>query len=199
MASDLGYIRTIWAVAFLTAVLGCAEVAYGYFTRSSFLLKDGFEWSYGTVIYVISALSYGRTQKTESRAGMLIALVLFVGGCQGTFELISEFMAEQPNDAVGLAASSAISVLGAVLLAGLLFRFRRSHDPVVEGSWLSARNDMITSGLDALVTFSTASISAKWPRTAIDVLGVVLSFQAAFVVARDARVLRTARTRPWGS
>jgi Co/Zn/Cd efflux system component len=117
--------------------------------------------------------------------------VLAVGGCQGAYEVIAEFMVEEADDAAGLAASSVLSVLGALLVAGLLFRFRRSHDPVVEGSWLSARNDIVTSGLDAVVTFSTTLITAKWPRTAIDVLGVVLAFQAAFVVARDALVLRT--------
>jgi Co/Zn/Cd efflux system component len=192
MASDLGYIRTIWAVAFLTAVLGCAEVAYGYFTGSSFLLKDGFEWSYGTVIYVISALSYGRTQKTASRAGALIALVLFVGGCQDALEMMASFTTHELEDTAGLRTSSVLSFLGAVLVGALLFRFRRSDDPVVEGSWLSARNDLITSGLDLTVTLSTSLVAAKWPRTAIDALGVVLAFQAAFVVARDAWALGTA-------
>jgi Co/Zn/Cd efflux system component len=194
MTSGDGYVRAIWTVTLLTVAIGCAEAVYGYVSGSKFLLKDGLEWGYGTVIYVISALSYGRTQEAESRAGALIAIVLAIGGCQGAYEVITEFVIQEPEDAAGLAASSVVSVLGALSVAGLLFRFRYSHDPVVEGSWLSARNDIITSGLDALVTFSTTLITAKWPRTAIDVLGVVLSFQAAFVVARDARVLwRAAR------
>jgi Co/Zn/Cd efflux system component len=143
------------------------------------------------VIYAISALSYGRTQEAESRAGALIATVLATGGCQGLYEIVTELMVQEPDDPAGLGASSALSVLGALFVAGLLFRFRRSHDPVVEGSWLSARNDIITSGLNASVTFSTTLITAKWPRTAIDVLGVALAFQAASVVARDAWGLRT--------
>jgi Co/Zn/Cd efflux system component len=171
--------------------IGCAEAAYGFLSGSKFLLKDGLEWGYGTVIYAISALSYGRTQQAESRAGALIAMVLALGGCQGLYEIVTAFMVQEPDDAAGLAASSVLSVLGALFVAGLLFRFRRSHDPVVEGSWLSARNDIITSGLDAVVTFSSTLITAKWPRTAIDVLGVMLSFQAALVVGRDALVLRT--------
>jgi Co/Zn/Cd efflux system component len=191
MTSGGGYIRAIWTVAALTVAIGCAEAAYGYASGSKLLLKDGVEWGYGTVIYAISALSYGRTQVAESRAGALIAIVLAIGGCQGAYEVISEFMVQEPEDAAGLAASSVLSVLGALFVAGLLFRFRRSHDPLVEGSWLSARNDMITSALDAVVTFSTTLITAKWPRTAIDVLGVALSFQAAFAVARDAWVMKT--------
>jgi Co/Zn/Cd efflux system component len=191
MTSGDGYVRAIWTVALLTVAIGCAEAAYGYVSGSKFLLKDGVEWGYGTVIYAISALSYGRTQVAESRAGVLIAIVLAIGGCQGAYEVITEFMVKEPDDAAGLAASSVLSVLGALFVAGLLFRFRRSHDPVVEGSWLSARNDIITSALDAVVTFSTTLITAKWPRTAIDVLGIALAFQAAFVVGRDAWILRT--------
>jgi Co/Zn/Cd efflux system component len=191
MTSGDGYVRTIWTVALLTVAIGCAEAAYGYFSSSKFLLKDGLEWGYGTVIYAISALSYGRTQEAESRAGALIAMVLATGGCQGLYEIVTELMVQEPDEPAGLAASSALSVLGALFVAGLLFRFRRSHDPVVEGSWLSARNDIITSGLNASVTFSTTLITAKWPRTAIDVLGVALAFQAASVVARDAWGLRT--------
>jgi Co/Zn/Cd efflux system component len=199
MTSGDGYVRAIWTVALLTVAIGCAEAAYGYVSGSKFLLKDGVEWGYGTVIYVISALSYGRTQEAEARPGALIAVVLAIGGCQGAYEVTTELMLQEPDDAAGLAASSVLSVLGALFVAGLLFRFRRSHDPVVEGSWLSARNDIITSGLDASVTFSTTLIAAKWPRTAVDVLGVALAFQAAFVVARDAWVLRTAtRSRPPG-
>jgi Co/Zn/Cd efflux system component len=192
MTSGDGYVRTIWTVAVLTVAIGCAEAVYGYVSGSKLLLKDGVEWGYGTVIYAISALSYGRTQVAESRAGVLIAIVLAIGGCQGAYEVITEFMVQEPDDAAGLTASSVLSVLGALVVAGLLFRFRRSHDPVVEGSWLSARNDIITSGLDALVTFSMTLITAKWPRTAVDVVGVALAFQAAFVVGRDAWVLRTA-------
>jgi len=191
MTSGDGYVRTIWTVAVLTVAIGCAEAVYGYVSGSKFLLKDGLEWGYGTVIYAISALSYGRTQKAESRAGTLIAVVLAIGGCQGAYEVITEFMVEEPQDAAALAGSSILSVLGALFVVGLLFRFRRSHDPVVEGSWLSARNDIITSGLDALVTFSATLITIRWARTAIDVVGVGLAFQASFVVARDAWALTT--------
>jgi Co/Zn/Cd efflux system component len=191
MTSGDGYVRTIWTVAALTGVIGCAEAFHGYVSGSKFLLKDGLEWGYGTVIYAISALSYGRTKETEARAGALIAVVLAVGGCQSAYEVVTEFGMEVSDDAAGLAASSVLSVVGAFVVAGLLFRFRRSHDPVVEGSWLSARNDIITSGLDALVTFAATLITIRWARTAIDVLGVVLAFQAAFMVARDAWVLRT--------
>ncbi len=86
-----------------------------------------------------------------------------------------------------LTSSAVIDIVGSIAEAGLLFRFRGSHDAVVEASWLSARNSIVTSVMGAAVTVLVVSPSIQWPQTMIDAIGTLLAFQATVVVARDAR------------
>jgi Co/Zn/Cd efflux system component len=186
------YTRTLWAVVAVTVGAGCIETALGLRQGSSLLVKDGAEWAYGATIYTIAALTYGRSAATEYKAGLLVALILAIGGVQGSYEIVSGLLSGlEDDDAVGLAASSGFSMIGALVVAGLLIRFRNSDDPVIEGSWLAARNDVVTSALDLGVVFILKLVPSRWPQVASDAIGVALAFRAASVVAHEALRMRT--------
>lgn len=186
------YPRTLWLVVAFTVLVGCAESAFGLREGSSFLVKDGVEWGYGAAIYAVAALTYGRSPEAEFRGGMLVALILALGGLQGGYEVVSGLLTGGDDDDLGLTTSSLISLFGAIVVAALLLRFRRSHEPAVEGAWLSARNDVVTSTLDLTAVLVLKLIPSKWPQTASDSIGVILAFWAAFVVARDTLQVRSA-------
>jgi Co/Zn/Cd efflux system component len=184
------YTATVWLTAALTATIGVGEAIYGYTHGSSFLMKDAVGWAYAAPIYVISACSFGGSVRTQLRAAGAIAVILAVSGFHGAFDVVAGLLDSVPDDPSEVAAASGVSLVVALLVAGLLWRFRRSYDPVVEGSWLAARNDVLSSGLDSVVTLVSNVFSAKWPQVISDAIGVALSFQAAYVVARDAMILR---------
>jgi Co/Zn/Cd efflux system component len=184
------YTATVWLTAALTATIGVSEALYGYTHGSSFLIKDAVGCAYAALIYAISACSFEGSIQTEFRAAGAIAAILAVSGFHGAFDIVAGLLETVPDDPSEVAAASELSLVVALLVAGLLWRFRRSHDPVVEGSWLAARNDVLSSGLDAAVTLVSSVFLAKWPQVISDAIGVALSFQAAYVVARDTMILR---------
>ncbi len=188
-ADTLGkaYKRSLWIITFVALVLCVGEVGYGYAASSKELLKAGIEWIYDVAIYGLSALSFGRSRSVEQRAAYVLALILGIGGVQGADEVWDAVSHPGLEGAEDLTSSAVIDVVGSIAEAGLLFRFRGSHDPVVEASWLSARNSIVTGVLGAAVTVLVVSPTIQWPQTLIDAFGALLAFQAAVVVLRDAR------------
>jgi Co/Zn/Cd efflux system component len=186
------YVKTVWFTAVLTAIIGVCEGVYGYTHGSSFLTQDAVGWAYGALIYTISAISFEGSPQSEFSAAAAIAVILALSGFHGTYDVVTGLLEAVPDDPSEVAASSELSLVVALLVAILLWRFRRSHDPVVEGSWLSARNDVLSGGLDTSVILVSNVFLAKWPQIISDGIGVALSFQAAYVVARDALQLRRA-------
>ncbi len=83
--------------------------------------------------------------------------------------------------------SSVVDVLGSLAEAAALLRFRRSRDPFIAASWLSARNSALIIALESAITLVLSSSGSQWPEDLIDTLDAILTLQAAIVVAREAR------------
>ncbi len=112
--------------------------------RPPYLLKDGAEWTDDVAYFGLAALSFGRGETTERRAAFALAAILGIGGCQGLYEIWSAITAPTTDEIDNLTISAVVTILGSFAEAAVLFRFRRCHDPIVEATWLSARNSALT-------------------------------------------------------
>ena len=80
-----------------------------------------------------------------------------------------------------------INIIGNFAEAVMLLPFRISHDPLLEATWLSARNSVLTSMAGAAVTVICGIFAVQWPQTVIVAFGALLAFQAVFLIASDVK------------
>ena len=148
-----GFHKSLWLITLGVLLLCIGEIIYAHAAASPYLLKDGAEWAYDVAYFGLAAISFGRGETTERRAAFALAAILGIGGCQGLYEIWSAITAPTTDEIDNLTISAVVTILGSFAEAAVLFRFRRSHDPIVEATWLSARNSALTSALGAGVTF----------------------------------------------
>ncbi len=180
------YTRTIWATVCGIFAMGAAEAALALHLDNRLLLKDALEWSYDVAIYAAAAISFGRGDRVERLSALAIAAVLAAAGFQGSYEVVRAIFIPPVIEPLTVGISSALIICEGIAVAAALWRFRASRNPLIEASWLSARNDAISATLFAVVIAVARLAPARWPQMAVDAFTAGLAFQAAWAIARDA-------------
>jgi hypothetical protein len=176
----------LWLAA-LAALLFCAgECVYGYWTGSGDVVKGGEQWLYDVLIYGLAAVSLGRTRSIERGVAFLLLTIFIFGGFDGMRDVWAAVHdpAAENNEPL---ASDVFDISGCVFEAMALIPLRASRNPVLEATWLSARNSVLASVASAVVAVVCHAFTMSWPRIAVIALESLLAFQAAFVVARDVK------------
>ena len=179
------YHRTIMGIAALVLAICLGETLYGLMLDSRFLLRDGLEWGYDVAIYATAALAFGRGLRAERFAGFALAFVLLGAGCVTIWQIWRTFVDPPQVEPFAITLSGTLIILEAWLVVGLLWRFRRSRHPVIEATWLSARNDAVTSTFYALAMIAARMEPVTWPQMAVDSISAILCLQAGGRILRD--------------
>lgn len=180
------YTRTIWLIVGGIAILMVGETALALHLDNRLLLKDALEWGYDIAIYALAAISFGRGAQAERWSALAIAAVLFVAGLQGTYEVIRAFFIPPVIQAFTVGFSAISIIVEGIAVAVALSRFRHTKNPLIEATWLSARNDAFSATAFALVMAAARLAPMRWPQMAVDAFAACLAFQAAWVITRDA-------------
>jgi Co/Zn/Cd efflux system component len=181
------YLLSLYLISACTLGLFLAETIYGITTGSRYLIKDGVEWIYDIVVFGLAAISYRHGEPWKRRAAFILAAIILLGGIQTLYEFWQEFSHPTHESIETLELSAAITIAGSIAEAALMFRFRQSHDPLVEGTWLYARNSALTSSVGAISDMIILAYGFETIKLAVNAFGVFLSLQAAFAVIRDLR------------
>lgn len=181
---DRAYRLTIWGIALGILVFAGNVVLWALAIGNTQLLKDGIDWIYDVALYGIAALVFGRDARAERLAALGIGAVMAVAGLHTLYDLYDKIAQPRPIEAFVLGFSAASAILIAYLIIGVLFRFRAEPNPVIKATWLSSRNDAIsTTGL-ALVGLATRLAPVRWPEYLFDLFIAGLCFQAAYAIWR---------------
>ena len=116
-----------------------------------------------------------------------MAAVLAVAGVETVGQIIWTFMDPPQVEPFSITLSGVLTISEAWAVAAALWRFRLSRNPVIESTWLSARNDVLSSTLYSVVTMAARFAPMAWPQMGVDAFSAFLCFQAAWVIAWDAR------------
>jgi|SRR5882757_7061122 len=181
------YLLSLYLISACTLGLFLAETIYAIVAGSRYLIKDGVEWIYDIVVFGLAAISYRHGEPWKRRAAYILAAIILLGGIQTLYEFWQEFSHPTRESIETLELAAAITIGGSIAEAALMFRFRRSHDPLVEGTWFYARNAALTSSVGAISDVIILAYGFETIKFAVNAFGVLLSFQAAFVVIRDLR------------
>ena len=194
-AEARSYRWTIVAIGAVVLVICVSETLYGFVIQSRFLIRDGLEWGYDVAIYAVAAVAFGRGPMAERTAAVFLAGVLITAGLVTVWQIWRTFVDPPEVEVFGITLSGLLIMGEALAVALALWRFRLSANPVIEATWLSARNDAVTSSLYALVMMAARLYPAGWPQMAVDGVSAILCLQAGWQILRDLQgaALGTAR------
>ena len=184
---DRAYRRIIWAIALGILVFAVAQCAFALSVGNRQLFKDGVDWVYDVILYAIAAVVFGRGLRWEELSALGIAAVLAFAGVHTLYDLADKIANPRAIEVAALGFSAISAVVIALVVAGLLFRFRHSDNALIQATWLSSRNDMIRTTVFAGVAFATRAAPLRWPEYALDVFLALLNFQAAWAIWRVTR------------
>ena len=184
---ERAYRPTIFAIAAMVLAILVGETLYGWSIGSRFLIRDGLEWIYDVLIYCFSALAFGRGARAERWSALASAATLAAAGVETMGQIAWTFFDPPEVEAFGISVSGGLTIAEAILVAAALWRFRDARNPVVTATWLSARNDVLSSVLSAVVTMAARFAPMAWPQMAVDAFGGFLCFQAAWTIVRGRR------------
>lgn len=183
---DRQFLKVLWLISALALLFCIFDIGIDWLTLPANPLEDGVVWIYDSVIYGLVAISFGRGAVFERAAAIMLSLILAIAGCHGSYDVFSEIAQRRTDAALGSPITASVLAAGTILEASLLFRYRKSGEPLMKGTWLSARNSAAIALVGAAVPIFCRTSTAGGPQICIDCLDTVLSFQAAFYVAREA-------------
>lgn len=181
------YTLTIWGIALGILIQAVATVAWALAIGNAQLFKDGVDWVYDVALYGIAAIVFGRDARIERLAAVAIGAVMAVAGLHTLYDLWDKVVRPRPIEVwtLGFAAASAIVI--AFLVVGALWRFRREENPVIKATWLSSRNDTISTTGFALVGLAARVAPVRWPEYLFDLVVAGICFQATWAIWRSLR------------
>jgi Co/Zn/Cd efflux system component len=181
------YVITIRAIAIGIFLFAAGEVAYAATIGSGFLIKDGLDWIYDVLLYGMAAIVFGHGARAERLAAVAGAAIMLASIGETIYDMIIKIVAPRQVEPLllGFSALSTIAIVVAVVAA--LLPFRASRNPLIEATWLSARNDAIFATLYALFQFAARLAPMRGPELALDAFTILLTLQAIYVIIRDVR------------
>lgn len=185
--SPRAYALTIWAIALGILVQAVATVVWALSAGNAQLFKDGVDWVYDVALYGVAALVFGHGERAERLAALAIGAVMAVAGLHTLWDLHDKIANPRPIEIWTLGFSAASAIVIAILVVAALWRFRGSANPVIRATWLSSRNDLVSTTGFALLGLAARVAPMRWPEYLFDLLVAGLCFQATWAVARSLR------------
>ncbi|HEY5798156.1 MAG TPA: cation transporter [Bosea sp. (in: a-proteobacteria)] len=179
------YTLTIWGIALGILVFAIGVVAWALAVGNAQLFKDGVDWVYDVVLYGIAALVFGRDDRAERLAAMAIGAVMAAAGLHTLYDLAAKIITPRPIEVWALGFSAGSAVVIAILIVGVLWRFRAEDNPVIKATWLSSRNDVISTTGFALLGLAARVAPVRWPEYLFDVFVAGICFQATWAIWRS--------------
>lgn len=171
-----------WRVLLIVSIIASLAVTqslYALWLGDRFLLKDGIDWVYDVALWIVALLVFGRGQRVEELAAIWVGGVLLVAAAHTGYDLWDKIVTgRRPQPWV--AGWSAFTAIGlALFVLGLMFRFRGSENPLVKATWLSSRNDTISTTAFACVGLWARLNPSQTPEIILDCVIIGLNLQAA--------------------
>ena len=190
------YTFTIWGIALGILVFASGVVAWALAVGNAQLFKDGVDWVYDVALYGVAAVVFGRDGRAERLAAIAIGAVMVVAGLHTLYDLAAKIAVPRPIEIWALGFSAGSAVVIAVLIVGVLWRFRGEDNPVIKATWLSSRNDVISTTGFALLGLAARVAPVRWPEYVFDVLVAGLCFQASWAIWRSLRAKPADQVEP---
>lgn len=186
-AEGRAYLRTIWGIALGILLFAGSVVVFASWIGSRQLLKDGLDWGYDVVLYGLAAAVYGRGERAERICALAIGTVMAVAGLHTLYDLWDKIVDPRPIEPMTLSFSAITAAASGFLVVAVLLRFRHSDNPLIQATWLSSRNSMLSTAVYSFVSLFARLATSRYIEWGLDVFAACLCFQATYVILRDVR------------
>jgi Co/Zn/Cd efflux system component len=189
---DPRYIRVLWTVIAINAVMFVTEITAGHLAGSQALQADALDFLGDTLTYGLSLAVIGRPIATRARAAVLKGLSLTVMGLWVFGSTLYHVLV------LGVPRAEIMGVVGFLALAAnvasvlLLMRYK-DGDANVRSVWLCSRNDAVGNVAVMLAALGVWGTATAWPDLVVAgiMAGLFLSSSAQIL----AQALRESRER----
>ncbi|MCA3599656.1 MAG: hypothetical protein IOC58_01910 [Methylobacterium sp.] len=181
------YVRAVKIIISAILMIAVPQIVYAWAIGNRFLIKDGFDWSYDVVLWGVALACFGRSLRAENLAALAIAGVMFVAGCHTAYDLWHKIVTGRRPEFWVAGWSSFTMVSIALLLLGVMWRFRKSENALVAATWLSSRNSIIITLCFAAISLFARTRDSQGAEIALDLLAIGLSFQAVYAILTKLR------------
>lgn len=173
------YRRRVLLIVSVIACLAASQTLYALAIGNRFLLKDGIDWVYDVILWLVALAIFGRGRRAEEVAALGVGLVMLVAGSHTAYDLWDK-VATGRRAETWVAGWSAFTAIGlALFVVVLMLRFRRNDNPLMTATWLSSRNDAISTTAFATIGFVARVSPSQGPEILLDIFLIGLAFQAA--------------------
>lgn len=173
------YRRRVLLIVGVIATLAGAQTLYALAVGNRFLLKDGIDWIYDVILWLVALAVFGRGRRFEEIAALGVAGVMVIAGAHTAYDLWDK-VATGRRAEIWAAGWSAFSAIGlALFVVGLMLRFRGAGNPLIAATWLASRNDAISTTAFATIGFAARVSPSQLPEILLDIVLIGLNFQAA--------------------
>ncbi|MCA3624020.1 MAG: hypothetical protein IOC52_07555 [Methylobacterium sp.] len=181
------YVRAVKIIISAILMIAVPQIVYAWAIGNRFLIKDGFDWSYDVVLWGVALACFGRSLRAENLAALAIAGVMFGAGCHTAYDLWHKIVTGRRPEFWVAGWSSFTMVSIALLLLGVMWRFRKSENALVAATWLSSRNSIIITLCFAAISLFARTRDSQGAEIALDLLAIGLSFQAVYAILTKLR------------
>ena len=181
------YKRVMGAIATGILVFAAIQCGWALAIGSRQLLKDGLDWGYDVLLNGIAAFVFGRGVWVERASAFVIAVILAVAGLHTLYDLWDKINTPRPIEITTIAFSAVSATVIAFLVVGALWRFRDNPNPLIQATWLSGRNDAISTTFASMLVMLLRLAPLRWPEYISDLVFAGLSFQATWAILKAER------------
>lgn len=173
------YRQRVLLIVAVIAALASVQTLYALQQANRFLLKDGIDWIYDVILWLVALAVFGRGRRFEELAALGVAGVMVIAGSHTAYDLWDKVVTGRRAE-VWAAGWSAFSAIGlALFVLALMLRFRGAENPLIAATWLSSRNDAISTTAFATIGFAARVSPGQLPEILLDIVLIGLNFQAA--------------------
>jgi hypothetical protein len=147
---------------------------------------SGVAWFYAIAIYASCLVTFNRGADAEAASSRWIAAILALASLHNVYDLWVEFTSKDAYELPKFDADTWISLLVALGAVALLFKFRRTSNPVVRAAWVMGLVDIVTNLENILTTFVISLTGSKLLAIGSDVFDVTVTAFAAVTIYRGA-------------
>mgnify|MGYP003650266674 FL=1 len=179
------YIRILWIIIAINAVMFFIETAGSYVSDSMALQADALDFLGDSLTYTITLIAIGHTLRWRASAAMFkgITLALMGSWVLGS-TLYRVFVLGIPNEMI--MGSVALLAFVANLTSALLLLKYRNGDSNVRSVWLCSRNDAIGNLAVMIAAGAVYGTQSQWPDLIVAFLMAVLFLHSATLIIRQA-------------
>ena len=139
--------------------------------------------------YLIAFLTISQGKQAERYGALALAALLAAGGAQMLYGLARQWLGWDPMPNFSLPARlyfSLSAIASSLIVLGLLWRFRKSLNPLVMAAFLASQVEAVTTPLRIAAGWAGRLLfDIRWPWQAGRFIGGVLLLWAAFRVIRE--------------